>query len=80
MSNWQMATAQLRVTGMTCSGCVNAVRSTLKNIPGVQDADVDLAGGHAKVTYDPAQASVEAMVTAVGELGYTATVESTLVE
>lgn len=80
MSNWQMATAQLRVTGMTCNGCVNAVRNILKSIPGVEDADVDLNGGRAKVTYDPAQSSTEAMVTAIGELGYTAEVESTLDE
>jgi copper chaperone CopZ len=80
MSNWQMATAQLRVTGMTCNGCANAVRNTLKTIPGVQDADVDLGAGRAKVTYDPARSSTEAMITALGELGYTSEVENTLVE
>ena len=80
MGNWQEATAQLKVTGMTCNGCVNSVKSTLLKINGISDADVDLEGGRAKVTYDPAQASVEAMITAIGQLGYTAEVESTLVE
>jgi copper chaperone len=75
MSNWQMATAQLKVTGMTCNGCVNTVRKALKDVPGVQDAEVNLESGNAKVTYDPARASTEAMVTAVGQAGYTASAE-----
>ena len=75
MSNWQMATAELKVTGMTCNGCVNTVRKALKAIPGVEDADVDLEGGRAMVTYDPAKASTEAMVSAVGAAGYSAASE-----
>jgi copper chaperone len=78
--NWQMATAQLRVQGMTCGGCVSAVKNTLQRIPGVKDADVDLDGGRAKVTYDPSETTVEAMTVALGQLGYQAQVESTLVE
>ena len=80
MSNSQLATVQLKVTGMTCNGCVSAVKRRLTNIPGVSDADVDLDGGWAQVTYDPAQSSVEAMATALGQLGYSAEVESTLIE
>ena len=39
------------VTGMTCSHCVNAVTSELKEIPGVTDVDVDLvADGKSTVT------------------------------
>ncbi len=76
-SNWQPATAQLKVTGMTCNGCVNTVRKALLNVPGVQDANVDLAKGSAEVRYDPARASTEAMVTVVGESGYSASAETT---
>lgn len=78
--DWQLATAQLKVQGMTCNGCVNAVKRALTNLPGVEDADVDLEGGRAKVTYDPARASVEAMTTTIGQLGYSAEVESAVVE
>jgi copper chaperone len=80
MSNWQHATAQLRITGMTCSGCVNAVKSTLLAINGISDAEVDLERGQAKVTYDPAQSSLVAMTTALGQLGYTAEVETSLLD
>jgi len=77
MSNWQPATAQLKVTGMTCNGCVNTVRKALTGLPGVQSADVDLTAGNATVTYNPAETSTEAMVTAVGEAGYSARSEGT---
>jgi copper chaperone len=77
MSNWQAATAELKVSGMTCNGCVNTVRKALEGVPGVQSADVDLAAGKAQVTYDPARTSTEAMVTAVGAAGYTASSEAT---
>ena len=72
MSNWQPATAQLKVGGMTCNGCVNAVGKALRDLPGVQDAEVNLAAGRAEVTYDPARTSTEAMIAAVGQAGYTA--------
>ena len=39
------------VTGMTCSHCVSAVTSEIKEIPGVTDVDVDLvADGKSTVT------------------------------
>lgn len=39
------------VTGLTCSHCVNAVTSELKEIPGVTTVDVDLvADGTSTVT------------------------------
>jgi len=76
-SNWQPATAQLKVTGMTCNGCVNTVRKALEGVPGVETAHVDLAAGSAQVSYDPARTSTEAMVKAVGEAGYSASSEQT---
>jgi copper chaperone CopZ len=78
--DWQMATAQFRVSGMTCNGCVNSVKNTLLRLPGVKDATVDLDGGFAQVEYDPAQIEPVAMITAVGQLGYTAQLEDTLRE
>jgi copper chaperone len=74
MSNWQMATTELKVQGMTCNGCKAAVTNTLRSLPGVQDAEVDLQAGRASVTFDPARASVESMIAALGQLGYQAEV------
>jgi copper chaperone CopZ len=65
---------------MTCNGCVSAVRKTLLGVPGVETAEVDLSTGRAEVSYDAELGSVEMMTTALGQLGYGATVESALID
>jgi copper ion binding protein len=57
------------VSGMTCSHCVNAVRSEIARLPGVREVTVDLDGGKVTVQADaqPPLASVRA---AVEEAGY----------
>jgi len=60
----------LAVRGMTCGHCVAAVRKSLTAIPGVLDAEVALEPPRAKVTYDPAKATVETMIKATEEEGY----------
>ncbi len=58
----------LAVSGMSCQHCVNAVHDALVELPGVQDAQVDLASGTVRVIgmgLDPA-----ALARAVEEAGY----------
>jgi copper chaperone CopZ len=57
------------VTGMTCSHCVNAVRSEVSAIPGVAEVDVDLAGGRVTIKAEPAP-SADAVTAAVEAAGY----------
>jgi len=62
------STVTLKVAGMTCNHCANAVSRALRESSGVAEARVDLAAGRAVVTgmkMDPA-----ALVKAVEELGY----------
>lgn len=59
----------LRVSGMTCNGCVKHVDAALREVPGVTAVQVDLAGGQAKVVHE---ASVPALIAAVVEAGYEA--------
>ena len=40
------------VTGMTCNGCVNTVQKLLKNVSGVQEANVSLSDGSVELTQD----------------------------
>jgi len=42
-------TIKLKVTGMNCRGCVNAVKSALESMDGVIGAGVDLDSGEAEV-------------------------------
>jgi copper chaperone len=67
-----METVKLSIEGMTCTGCVNSVTRVLAALPGVAQADVSLTKARAKVTYDPAQTSVDAMKQAVERAGYKA--------
>jgi copper chaperone CopZ len=57
---------------MDCEGCVKSVTRMLSGVPGVQAVDVSLAEARARVTYDPAQASVPQMRKAVERAGYKA--------
>ena len=61
----------IKVTGMTCSKCVQHVRQALLSIPGVQTAEVDLAEGLARIEHEGAD--MAAMINAIQEEGYEAT-------
>ncbi|RLV47689.1 cation-translocating P-type ATPase [Nocardioides mangrovicus] len=63
----------LRVEGMTCASCVSHVENKLNGLPGVQ-ASVNLATASASVDYDPTHADPDALIAAVDETGYRASV------
>ena len=58
------------VTGMTCASCVNRVQKALKKVPGVIDANVNLASEQASVTYVPTSAGWSELKAAVENAGY----------
>jgi len=62
-------TTDLKIEGMSCSHCVAAVKGALEKVPGVQEAQVDLASGTAKVS---GTADAAALVAAVQAEGYRA--------
>jgi copper chaperone CopZ len=64
-----MATKTYTVTGMTCSHCVNSVDTGIRQIPGVTDVQVDLAGGTVTVTSEQPVPDT-AVAAAVDEAGY----------
>lgn len=65
-----MTTATFAVKGMTCGGCVNSVTKALKNVVGVADTNVDLAGAKATVTFDENKTNLSALKEAVEDAGY----------
>jgi copper chaperone len=67
-----METVELKVEGMDCEGCVKSVTRMLSGLPGVQQADVSLAQGSARVTYDASKVDVAQMKRAVERAGYKA--------
>jgi P-type Cu+ transporter len=65
--------ATFDLEGMTCASCAMRIEKGLKKVPGVVDAQVNLATEQANVTYDPAQTGVEQMMQKVEAVGYKAT-------
>jgi copper chaperone CopZ len=68
----KLSTVELKVEGMTCSGCAVAVRNALLEIPGVSSASVELETGRATVHFDPAKTSANDLIQAVNKTGYKA--------
>ncbi len=64
----------LKVTGMTCGGCVKTVKSTLESMDGVAEATVDLDSGTAEVKVNGAAVDPNEMILAINLAGYDARV------
>jgi P-type Cu+ transporter len=67
------AKVNIPVQGMTCAACQAGVQKALQRQPGVLDASVNLMMHNAAVTYDPAVTRPEALVEAIRDTGYEAT-------
>jgi len=64
---------ELAIEGMTCASCVRRVENALAAVPGVAQAQVNLATERARVALRPdAPASARALVQAVAQAGYEA--------
>lgn len=61
----------IRVGGMSCVRCSAAVEHALKNVPGVESADVSYASGRACVIYDSDIVARGSMEKAIKGAGYT---------
>ncbi len=78
MSTTQAATREadkaarmsLAIEGMTCATCATRIGHGLQKLPGVRQADVNLATEKAAVVYDPGAVGVAEFVAAVKDLGY----------
>ena len=65
-----MQTELLKVTGMTCGGCVNSLTQALKAIDGVSDIKVLLSTGETSIQYDEHLTSPEQLKLTVINAGY----------
>ena len=67
-----MESVHLKVTGMTCMGCVASVTRVLQSVKGVGKVDVSLPEGSARVEFDPSIATREQLRAAVESAGFDA--------
>lgn len=65
--------AVFAIEGMTCASCAMRIEKGLRRVPGITQANVNLATEKATVTFDPAQVGIEQMVQKVDAVGYKAT-------
>ena len=64
------------ITDMSCANCSETVQEALEATAGVVAADVNYATDEAQVTYNPAEASMDAFYDAVEQAGYSPVRES----
>ena len=60
-----------RVEGMSCGHCKGAVEGGLKELPGVERANADVARGTVEVSYDEGTVATKDLKRAIQEAGYT---------
>lgn len=65
-------TIRLAIDGMHCANCVANVEKHYRALPSVIDVAVNLANNTGRVTFDPAQASVDDMLKVFDDLPFTA--------
>ena len=65
-----MQTETLKVTGMTCGGCVDSVTRALVAVDGVHNVNVSLANKEAKIDFDETMTSTDKLANAVEKAGY----------
>ena len=59
-----------RIGGMTCAGCAQTIERGVRKVPGVQQANVNLATETLSVEFDAGASSIDDVVGAVDRAGY----------
>jgi copper chaperone CopZ len=66
-----MDSMTLRVSGMTCGGCENAVGRAVNRLPGVAEVAASHVEGQVTVTFDAAVVTADQIRAKIAALGYT---------
>jgi copper chaperone CopZ len=66
-----METITLKVTGMTCGGCENAVKRGLARLDGVGEVTASHVDERVTVAFDPARVTPDQIRAKVAAIGYT---------
>lgn len=70
-----MKKEQFTITGMTCSACSARVEKAVAKVDGTKDVSVNLLTNSMQLEYDEAKTSVPAIIKAVVDAGYGASVK-----
>jgi P-type Cu+ transporter len=62
--------ASIHITGMTCAACAANIEKGLAEIPGVEQAAVNIASEKLSISYDPGKVGLAGIVDAILQFGY----------
>lgn len=65
-----MATTTIKVSGMTCGGCVKSIENALNEQAGVLRVKADLDGGTVSIDFDPGAIAPAALEQAIENAGF----------
>ena len=68
--NNESRTRSIGVTGMTCATCAETISKSVKELEGVEEANVNLASEKATFTYDPSLIDISKIEKAIRDAGY----------
>jgi copper chaperone CopZ len=58
------------IAGMSCQNCVKSITGLLQALPGVEQAEVSLEAGQARLVFDPAKAGIAQFKDAIEGAGF----------
>ncbi len=64
-----MKRMNLKVEGITCSGCAVDVATVLKNTDGILDADANYSTGDVNIDFDPKELNEKQVLDLIKKLG-----------
>ena len=67
-----MKTVNLRVRGMSCASCANAIEQAVRGVPGVAECNVNFGIDRATVHYNPQHTDVATLKKTIADTGYSA--------
>ncbi len=65
-----MASVIIKISGMSCGGCVKSISGKLALLPGVSWSEVSLEQAHATVEFDPARVSRQQLADVIESAGF----------
>jgi len=68
----QIETTYLRLKGMSCASCANAIEKAINKVAGVEECSVNFATAQGKVAYNPQKTDLQEIQRAVTDAGYEA--------
>lgn len=65
-----MASVELQVNGMSCTGCEQRIGTVLKRVQGVRTVEADHVRGRVRVRFAPERTGPEVLAERIEALGY----------